>query len=186
MALCEARQARIPTPPACIIFESMLDNQRPGPATEEPRPSEIEDCMNFLFDTASWTSYITFRAQSYDLCDSSRVDYQREELLETFRRATKAIPDIVQALQDQRGEAHLSIANLRDMTLEIEESQRQMLASNQDQTRQSKEHLRQMSQYIELYMKLMGESGKKWQTILKDGIDQASKVCCYKLTLNVC
>ena len=176
MALCEARQARVSVPATCHVFESLLESHVSDTSIQIVRSADIEECMNSLFDTASWTSYITFRAQSTDLCDSSRIDYQREEMLETFRRATDVIPEVLEALQTQQQETYVVMAGVRDLSTEVAEAQRELVASNHKQVQQAKDHLRQMSDYVEIYMQAMSESGKSWQADLKSGVEQASKV----------
>lgn len=176
MALCEARQARVSIPPACEIFENASQHQ----ASEAYEPvftqTEIENCMHLLFDTASWTSYIAFRAQSADLCDSSRTDYQREELLEFFREATNVIPEFLEALKEQNQETLSVMNSIRNVASEVTEAHQGVIASSHAQILWSKDFLHQISQYLESYIQEMNESGKSWQVTLKEGVEQATKV----------
>lgn len=176
MALCEARQARASIPSACEIFENVSQRQASESSEFTFRQTEIENCMQFIFDTASWTSYVTFRAQSADLCDSSRVDYQREELLEVFREATNVIPEVLEALKEQGQETLMTMNSIRNTASEVTEAQQNMIASSHGQILRSKDLLYEMSQYVESYMQMMNDSGESWQTNLKEGVEQASKV----------
>ncbi|KAK5085856.1 hypothetical protein LTR05_005145 [Lithohypha guttulata] len=173
MALCEARQAQVSIPSACYVFETMLGHPTPDSSIVIARSADIQNCMNELFDTASWTSYITFRAQSADLCDSSRVDYQREELLETYRQATNVVPEILEALKGHHSEIQFAMSDLREMATNIAESQHNVITSNHAQTEQSKEYLRQMSQYVESYMAVVEDSGKSWRASMNEAVEQA-------------
>lgn len=173
MALCEARQARIRIPKECSTFEAMLEHKVPDSSVAISASRDIENCMNALFETSSWTTYITFRAKSSDLCDASRVDYQREELLETFREATNVVPEVLQALREHQYESEATMAGVREMVTEVAETQQDLLRSNHDQMQQSREYLHQMSQYVDTYMQTVQDSSKSWQTNMQDAVGQA-------------
>lgn len=176
MALCEARQARIAVPVKCRVFEDLLSYEIPAETVGIVRAADIEGCMNSMFESPLWTSYTTFRIQSNDLCDSSRVDYQREELLETFRQATNVVPEVLAALKQHQTESMTALQGLQDLSADLSEAQGKMIASSNEQAVKAKQHLDQIAQYVEVYMQLMDESGKTWQANLKDSVDQASQV----------
>lgn len=173
MALCEARQARINIPSPCSTFEAMLDHRVPDSAIAISASKDIETCMNALFDTSSWTTYVTFRAKSSDLCDASRVDYQREELLETFREATNVVPEVLQALREHQYESQATMSGVKEMVAEVAEAQQDLLRSNHDQMQQSREYLHQISQYVDSYMQMIQDSSKSWQANMQDAVGQA-------------
>lgn len=176
MALCEANQARIPIPPKCQIFEDLSNYGVPTDSIGIVRRDDIEDCMNVIFESSLWTSYSNFRIQSNDLCDTSRVDYQREELLETFRQATSVVPEVLAALKEHEAESISSLQVLNQLSANLSAAQEKMIVSSNEQANQAKLHLNQIIQYVETYMQLIDESGKSWQTNLKEGVQQASQV----------
>lgn len=176
MALCEARQARVSVPPECRVFEDLLNYDIPAESIGIVRANDIEGCMNSIFESSLWTSYTTFRIQSNDLCDTSRVDYQREELLETFRQATNVVPEVLAALKEHQAESMSAVQSLQDLSADLSEAQERMIASSNEQAIKAKQHLDQIAQYVETYMHLMDESGKTWQTNLKEGVEQATQV----------
>lgn len=176
MALCEANQARIPVPPKCRVFEDLLHYEAPNDSVTTVRTSDIEGCMNVIFESSLWTSYSNFRIQSNDLCDISRVDYQREELLETFRQATSVVPEVLAALKEHQAGSMMTMQSLQDLSADLSEAQQRMISSSNEQAVKSKEHLDQIARYVETYMQLIDESGKTWQTNFKEGVRQASQV----------
>ncbi|KAK5948802.1 hypothetical protein OHC33_010226 [Knufia fluminis] len=174
MALCETRQARVPIPPACRIFETILDRPMTDSTIEIVRAEEIQSCSNQLYHNPSWTSLMAFKAQSKDLCDSSRIDYQREELLEHFRQATDVIPDIIDALRGQQYESQLLMINVRDSAADVLASHQEVSLLVQEQTQQSKEQLQQMSTFIASHMQQLNESETSFKSAVADAIRHAS------------
>ncbi len=158
MALCETRQARVPIPPACRIFETILDRPMTDSSIEIVRAEEVESCSNQLYQNPSWTSLMAFKAQSKDLCDSSRIDYQREELLEHFRQATDVIPDIIDALRGQQDETKLLMVHVRNTAAEVAATHQEASSLMQEQSQQSKQQIEQMSTFMETHMRRINES----------------------------
>jgi len=117
---------------------------------------------------------MAFKAQSKDLCDSSRIDYQREELLEHFRQATNVIPEIIDALRGQQYETQLLMVNVRDHAAEVLASHQEASSVMQDQAQQSKKQMEHLSNFMEAHMRQMNESEMSFRAAVADGIRSAS------------
>lgn len=177
MALCETRQARVPAPPACKIFENMLERQK-SDFVDLVRPDEIKDCLGQLFaNQAAWTSFSNFKQQSFDLCDSSRLDYQREELLQHFREATNTIPEIIDALRDHQYEAQIAMQALREHAASVAEAQQEIRLRAQEHDRVTKERLGRLMLHVESMLAQFEKSGHDVQAMISENADQASKAC---------
>lgn len=158
MALCEASQARVVPPPACKIFENMLERPLSDSSIEIVRSSEIEACSSVLYGTPGWTSYSTYKSNSKFLCESSRTDYQREELLQTLRDATNVIPEILEALSDHRSEAQTAMVQLRDTAAQVNFVQQQILLHAQEREKNQSAQLQQVIRYVEVIQETMGQA----------------------------
>lgn len=158
MALCEARQAKVETPRACQQFEDMLEGQLPDHSIEIIRPKEIQACSATLYGTPGWTSYSMYKANSKFLCDSSRTDYQREELLQILRDTTDVIPEIIHALNDHRSEAQTAMTQLRVTAASVDTAQREILLRAQEQGRVHSAQLDQLMQHMEALQESMAEA----------------------------
>ena len=117
---------------------------------------------------------MAFKAQSKDLCDTSRIDYQREELLEHFRQATNVIPDIVDALRSQQYETQLLMVNVRDSAAEALTSHQVASSIMQDQAQQTKQQIEQLSAFMEAHMRQMDESETSFKAAVANGIHTAT------------
>lgn len=149
MALCEAQQARVTAPSVCQIFENMLDRPLSDSSIEIIRPSEIEACSAVLYGTPGWTSYSTYKSNSKFLCDSSRTDYQREELLQTLRDATDVIPEILDALNGHRTETLVAMMQLHETAAHVDSAQREILLQAQEHGRVQSAQLEEVFQHVE-------------------------------------
>lgn len=158
MALCEASQAKVAVPRACQVFQHPLNQPLPDSSIEIIRPSEIEACSAVLYGTPGWTSYSTYKSNSKFLCESSRTDYQREELLQTLREATDVIPEILNALTDHHIEAQMSMMRLRETAAFVESTQQEILSHAQEQERLQSMQLEQVIRYIEAIQETMGQA----------------------------
>jgi len=117
---------------------------------------------------------MAYKAQSKDLCDSSRIDYQREELLEHFRQATNVLPDIIDALKGQQYETQLLMVNVRDSAAKVLASHQEASSVIQDQAQQSKQQMEQLSAFTRAHMRHMDESETSFRAAVADGIQSAS------------
>lgn len=177
MALCETQEARVPAPPACRIFQNLLEPHSSIAVIEIIRPDEIKDCLSQLFtNQAAWTSFSNFKQQSFDLCDSSRFDYQREELLQYFREATDVIPEIIDALRDYQYETQLAMQALQEQAYNVAEAQKEIHLRAQQQETIAKEHLAVLVEQIEYLVGQLEHSGHYMQDVMSNNTDQASKV----------
>jgi len=187
MALCETRQARVPAPPACKIFADMLEQQKSDPFIAIVRPDEIKDCLSQLYaDQATWTSFSNFKQQSFDLCDSSRLDYQREELLQHFREASTVIPEVIDALRDHQYEAQLALRALHDHANSVADVQNQIRLRAQEQDQLVKERVAKLMEQVESLVAQVEKSGHNMQAVMSDNVDQTSMVCIAILTSGPC
>lgn len=158
MALCEAYQARVTAPSACQIFEKMLERPLPDMSVEIIRSSDIEACSAVLYDTPGWTSYSTYKSNARLLCDSSRTDYQREELLQTLRDATEVIPEILDVLDEHRTEANVAMVQLRESAAHVESTQLEILLHAQEQEKAQAARLAEVIEYVEAIQTTMGDA----------------------------
>lgn len=158
MALCEANQARVTAPSACKIFRDLLERPVPESSIEIIRPNEIEACSAALYGTPAWTSYSTYKSNSRFLCETSRTDYQREELLQTLRDATDVIPEILDALIDHRTGAQSAMIQLRESAANIDAVQREILLHAQEQGQAHSAQLTQLSQFFAELKETMAEA----------------------------
>lgn len=158
MALCEASQARVKAPSACQTFASVLERPLSLTSIEIIRSSEIEACSAVLYGTPGWTSYSTYKSNSRFLCESSRIDYQREELLQTFRDATGVIPEILEALNIHRDEAQMTMIQLLETAAHVESTQQEILLRAQEQESIQSVRLEQVINYIEAIQQTMGQA----------------------------
>lgn len=182
MALCETRQARVPAPPACKIFADMLEQMKFDPSMAVVRSDEIKDCLSQLYaNQAAWTSFSNFKQQSFDLCDSSRLDYQREELLQHFREASNVIPEIIDALRDHQYEAQLAMKALHEHANSVAEVQNEIRLHAQEQDRLAKQRVAKLMQQVESLVAQVEKSGHDMRAELSDNVNRTSMVCTFIL-----
>jgi len=117
---------------------------------------------------------MAFKAQSKDLCDSSRIEYQREELLNHFRQATNIIPDIIDALRGQQYETQLLMVNVRDSAAGVVASHQETSKLLQLQAQQSNQQIEQMSTFMEEHIRQLNESEMSFKAAFSEGIRRAS------------
>lgn len=158
MALCEANQARVTSPLACKIFRDLLERPLPESSVEIIRPTEIEACSAALYGTPAWTSYSTYKSNSRFLCESSRTDYQREELLQNLRDATDVIPEILDVLIDHHTEAQSAMNQLRESAASIDSVQREILFHAREQDQAHSAQLTRLSQFFTELKQTMAEA----------------------------
>ena len=176
MALCEERQARVSTSASCQQFQFDSVHPLAGESLEVFQQDDIETCSNDLYNTPSWTSLNVYKAQSRDLCDASRLDYQREELLSHFKQATDVLPDIIEALSDQRHESQLLMAGIRSNAVDILTTQKQASAILDEQTQRSQEHLDKMAEFVVAHMVKLGDAEESLKTAIMKSLKLGTEV----------
>lgn len=134
MSACEMQKAREVLPPRCQMFTNLLDAPMGERDVSIVPNSNIDSCLESIKSKHYyWTTYDNFRQQSSSLCDSSRLDHDREDLLAHYKQSLTVHSELLDALKIQR-------VDLEDTMASFQASTAALLQTQEDLARDTRQH----------------------------------------------
>lgn len=181
LAICETRDTKITPPMSCEAFVSHLKFDHGDDLFTLSDTDKVADCLGDLKSKHYfWTSYSNSRQTANDLCDSSRIDYQREELLDIYRQLSSAIPDLTLILQSHGQQISRLTDNLLASAEELMTTQLTMTTQTHEQYLAFEQLLEVQLQHIkgniESFAAILTKTEVDWQRALANATSTARNV----------
>lgn len=114
MSACEMQKAREVLPSKCQMFTNLLDAPMGERDISIVPNSNIDSCLESIKDKHYyWTTYDNFRQQSSSLCESSRIDHDREDLLAHYKQSLAVHSELLDALRTQKADLEDTMASFQ-------------------------------------------------------------------------
>ncbi|KAJ5383617.1 hypothetical protein N7517_001528 [Penicillium concentricum] len=140
LALCEIDGAGTPMPPSCLPITVSPPSQKnrfgfvsrhrgSGPASDEVSKELLEQCLKTLESRPQWwTSYSNSRQNALVICHASRMETEKEELIDLHHSIAKSSLKLNNGLQDALQDASARSAEQQSFIQAVQSMQEKIVA----------------------------------------------------------
>jgi len=144
LALCEIDGAGTQMPPSCLPitvspppqknrFGFLSRHGKSDPVTDEPRKELLEQCLRTLESRPQWwTSYSNSRQNALVICHASRMETEKEELIELHRSIAKSSLKLNNGLQEALQDAAARSAQQQAFIQALQSLQEKIVADMEE------------------------------------------------------